>query len=379
MVQHTPSTSSTETTPTFAQKVWITVGVITAVFIALFLLWFALKEILAIFAGILLAVFLHGVSQWLADRSFLSRKASLFLTIAILIILFVVAGIFLIPNVVEQSSQLSDQLSASLSSLETRLSNSSVGNIILEQISGLPTLATGNTTSLLSNASSIFSNTMDAFVRAIIALFVGIYLAYEPNTYINGLLKLFPRSRRAHYHEALNKTGYALRWWLVGRLASMAIVGILSVIGLMLLDVPLAFILGLLAGLLAFIPLIGPTLALFPPLLIAFTDSPQKALYVFLLYMGIQFIESYFLTPLIQRKATSLPPVLLIASQVIWGLFAGLLGVMLAAPLAVTGMVLVKMLYVEDVLHDHTVEYLKDSHQKEDKTRIKGETKVHPF
>lgn len=381
MVQHTSSTSSAETTPTFAYKVWVAVGIITAVFIALFLLWFALKEVLAIFAGILLAVILHGISQWLKDHSLLSRKASLFFTLGILVLLFIIVGIFLIPSVAEQSSQLSEQLGASLSNLETRLSSSSIGQTILGQINGLPSLATENTTSLLSRISTIFSTTMDAFVWFIIALFVGVYLAYEPNTYITGLLQLFPRSRRAHYHEVLNKAGYALRWWWVGSLASMAIVGALSIIGLMLLNIPFAFILGLLAGLLAFIPLIGPTLAFFPPMLIALVDSPQKGLYVFLLFIGIQFIESYFITPVIQRRATALPPVLLIASQVLWGLLAGLSGIMLAAPLTIAGMVLVKMLYVEDVLRDHTVEYLKESRQKEkeDKTKIKGETKICPF
>lgn len=159
----------------------------------------------------------------------------------------------------------------------------------------------------------------------------------------------------------------------------MAIVGVLSIIGLMLLGVPLAFILGLLAGLLAFIPLIGPTLALIPPMLIAFTNSPQQALYVFLLFMGIQFVESYFLTPVIQKRVTALPPVLLIGTQVLLSLFAGILGVMLAAPLAVTGMVWVKMLYVEDILHDHTVAYLDDEpHHAEQQSQISKQTSPHP-
>lgn len=378
MAEHTSIPSIENHAPSFAHKVWVTVGIVTAVFISLFLLWFALKEILALFAGILLAIFLHGISSWLADRSFLSRKTALFLTLVSLTLLLVVGGFLLIPNLAEQSSQLGDQLRTSVTDLEARFTNSNLGQTMLEQIGGLQSV-TGNTSSLISRASTLFSTTLDALVRVVIILFVGFYLAYEPENYINGLLQLLPRSRRSRYHEGLNKAGYALRWWLVGRLASMAIVGALSIIGLMLLGIPLAFILGLLAGLLAFIPLIGPTLALIPPMLIAFTNSPQEALYVFLLFMGIQFVESYFLTPIIQKRVTALPPVLLIGSQVLLSLFAGLLGVMLAAPLAVTGMVLVKMLYVEDVLHDHTVEYLQDSRQPDDLPNISKQTKPHPY
>jgi predicted PurR-regulated permease PerM len=252
------------------------VGIATAVFITLFLLWFALKDVLAIFAGILLAVFLHGISSWLADRSVLSRKAALFLTVALLLFLLLAAIFLLIPNLAEQSDQLGQQLRTSLSDLESRLSNSSVGQILLEQTSGLSSLTalTNDPSSMISRVSTVFSSTLDNFVRVLIVIFVGFYLAYEPETYLNGVLKLVPCSRRVRYRETLIKAGYALRWWLVGRLASMAIVGILSIVGLMLLDVPLAFILGLLAGLLAFIPLLGPTLALLPPMLIALTESP---------------------------------------------------------------------------------------------------------
>lgn len=367
---------------TFAHNVWLTVGIVTAVLITLFLLWTALKEVLAIFAGILLAVFLHGISSWLEKRTFLPRKAALFLTVLTLLLLIVIGSFLIFPSLAEQSSRLGEQLQTSLTTVEATISSSTVGQWILEQTANLQSLAAGDGATIISRASTLFSTTMDALVRVLIVLFVGFYLAYEPQVYINGLLKLFPPSRRNRYREALDKTAYSLRWWLAGRLASMVIVGVLSTIGLMLLGIPLAFILGLLAGLLAFIPLLGPTLALVPPMLIAFTESPQKALYVFILYMGIQFVESYFLTPVIQRRAAALPPVLLIGSQVLMGLFAGLLGVMLAAPLAVTGMVMVKMLYVEDVLHDHSVEYLEDVHRQQEsaasqeKAQMPGATRV---
>jgi predicted PurR-regulated permease PerM len=115
--------------------------------------------------------------------------------------------------------------------------------------------------------------------------------------------------------------------------------------------------------LLAFIPIIGPILALIPPLLIALTLGSQQALYVFLLYIGIQFVETYLITPIIQQKAVALPPVILIMSQVTLALFLGFLGVAVAAPVAALLIVLIKMLYVGDVLGDESPQLLKENPQ----------------
>jgi predicted PurR-regulated permease PerM len=340
----------------FTHRLWLTVGVVTAVFITLFLLWYAIKIILAIFGGILFGVLLNGISSWLSAHTSLSRKISLAITLGLLLILIVGGGWLLIPNITDQVAQLGEQLRAAIGQLQVQLAESEFGQSILDQITNFQ--ATNNPPVIFSRASDIFSSTLNAIAYAAIILFVGIYLAYEPHTYVEGLLKLAPIPRRSRYHEALDETAHSLRWWLVGQFASMLVIGTLTVIGLMIIGVPLAFVLGLLAGLLAFIPIFGPILALSAPMLIAFTDDPQKGLYVMLLYAAIQIVETYILTPLIQKRVTSLPPVLLISSQVLLNFFAGLLGVMMAAPLAVTGMVLVKMLYVEDVLGDHDVEYV---------------------
>ncbi|MCB8988775.1 MAG: AI-2E family transporter [Ardenticatenaceae bacterium] len=212
----------------------------------------------------------------------------------------------------------------------------------------------------MSRVSGVFSRTFGLFLNAVVILFIGLYLAFEPDKYVNGFIKLLPQASRRRAGVVLDEVAYTLRWWLVGRFASMTVIGVLSVIGLLLLGIPLAFILGVVAGLLTFIPIIGPALALIPATLVAFTVSPQKALYVFLLYMGIQVLESYFITPIIQRKAVALPPVLLIMSQVVLGLFLGLTGIAVAAPFAALLLVLTKMLYVQDVLGDDSTKLLKE-------------------
>lgn len=132
----------------------------------------------------------------------------------------------------------------------------------------------------------------------------------------------------------------------------MLMISVVSYLGLLLLDIPLALMLATLAGILTFIPNIGPVISAIPAILLAFTQSPMTALYVFLLYVVIQTIESYLITPLIQQRAVSLPPVLTLSSQVVLGSTLGLLGLILATPLTAAALVLVKLIYVENVLGD---------------------------
>jgi predicted PurR-regulated permease PerM len=186
-------------------------------------------------------------------------------------------------------------------------------------------------------------------------ILLAIYLAIEPNTYLNGFVKLFPVSKRQRTLEVLGTMGETLRQWMLGKFLAMLIIGFATTVGLEIIGVPLALTLGLIAALLTFIPNFGPIIAVTPAILFALVGSPVKALYVLGLYFGIQMVESYLITPLIERETVSLPPVLTIIFQVFMGIFVGGLGLVLASPLLAIILVLVKMVYIEDVLGD-TVE-----------------------
>src|SRR5690606_44568 len=124
------------------------------------------------------------------------------------------------------------------------------------------------------------------------------------------------------------------------QLISMTVVGVLTGAGLWLLGLPLAFILGALAALLAFIPNIGPVLAAVPAVLLALADGPTTVLWVIGIYVGVQAVESYLITPVVQQESVSLPPALTISFQLLMGVLYGILGLALATPLAALGLAL---------------------------------------
>jgi predicted PurR-regulated permease PerM len=205
---------------------------------------------------------------------------------------------------------------------------------------------------LLARAPSMLSTTFGVLTNTIVVVFVGLFAAAEPGPYVNGIVRLVPIPRRDRARAVLQAVGSTMRWWLVGRFIAMGAVFSLTWLGLWWLDVPLAFSLALLAGVLNFIPNVGPILSAVPAGLLALVASPQLALWVLLLYFVVQSIESYVLNPIVDRRTVWLPPVVTLVSQLALAVLFGFLGMALATPLAAVVTVLIKMLYVEDVLGD---------------------------
>jgi predicted PurR-regulated permease PerM len=206
-----------------------------------------------------------------------------------------------------------------------------------------------------------FSMVVEGIASIFIVLFIGIYGAISPHFYIDSAIRLFPTDKRERIREVFRATGHALHWWLVGQIAAMVVVGILTGIGLMIIGIPLALALALIAALFSFIPFLGPVISAVPAVLIAFLKSPTSALYVVIVFILVQTVESYFITPQIQQRAVSFPPAFLISMQILMGVLFGPLGVLMATPATVVVVVVVQMLYIEDTLGD-SVEIVGGQH-----------------
>ncbi|MCD6044010.1 MAG: family transporter, partial [Burkholderiales bacterium] len=182
--------------------------------------------------------------------------------------------------------------------------------------------------------------------------FFAVFMAAQPRMYVDGFLHLVARRKRARVREVLYGIGDVLRRWLVGQSLLAACVAVLTGAGLLALGAPFPYALALLAGLMEFVPYIGPFLAAVPAVLVGFAEGPQVALWVAALFVGIQLVESYILAPLVQHRAVHLPPAAILFAQVLMGAIVGALGVAVATPLAAAVMVALAMLYVEDALGD---------------------------
>jgi predicted PurR-regulated permease PerM len=335
----------------FAGRVLVAVGVGAALLVLLYLVQQLAEGLLIVFAGLLLAVALDALASSVSKRSGLPRRASLTM-ILILAPLLLAASVWLAgPRIADQAERLQQHIPTALDQLKSSLQQIGWLRSLVENSPGLESLLSPGA-GLVGRITGIFSSAIGVVFGCVVILFIGIFVAVEPDIYIDSTLRLVPQSRRERAREVLAKTGEALRWWLVGRLASMVVVGVLTVAGLLVLGIPLAFILGLLAAFLAFVPLIGPVASVFPAALIALLDSPLTALYVIILYIVVQALEGNLITPLIQKEAVSLPPALLIVSQLLMAVMFGWMGVLLSTPLLVTVIVVVQMLYVEDIIGD---------------------------
>ncbi len=315
------------------------------------LFWAAFDVFLLVFAGVLAAVLLNGLSDALASRTRLSYRWAL-----ALVLLAGTAGIigvafWLAPGIAGQVEELKRQLPESIDRLRTQLQNYGWASDLLDSAPSQRELL-DRPSDIFERVTGVFSTTLGVLTNMLIVVFLGLFMAVAPSQYRSGLLHLIPMKRRPRAEEVLDAIGSSLWWWLLAKIGSMMVVGILTWLGLWALNIPLALTLALLAAVLTFIPNIGPLLSALPAVLLALMQGPATALWVALLFIAIQTVESYLISPVFQQRAVSLPPALVIAAQILMGILAGVVGLIVATPLLALITVLVKELYIKDVLGD---------------------------
>lgn len=338
----------------FAYRVLIAVGILAAVAVLLMLLWQSTQVILLIFAGMLVAVFLRAVAERISRHTPLSDNLALGLLLLLIVAAFALALWLLMPSLQHQYDEIAQQMPQTIDLLRARLAQFPAGQWILDRMPDQPLSFDNPNSNVFGRITGFFSSFLGNVINVAIVLAAGVFFAFDPKLYYEGAIKLFPPDRQRRVREVFDTLGSNLRRWIVGRIVVMAINGGLTALGLWLLGVPLAIPLGIIAGLFNFIPNIGPFVGAVPAVLIAFTQSPTQALYTTILYLIIQSLEGFALSPLVQQKAVELPPVLIIAAQLLLGILFGFLGVLLAVPIMLTAFVLVRMLYIQDLLGNET-------------------------
>ncbi len=302
---------------------------------------------LVIFAGILLAVLISASGSWIARSLGLSRGIGIGVFLLVTIVGLVGFITAFVPAILEQTNEFVEQAPAAFEALR-------------ERVAGLPwldrMLAGASASSLFSGESGAMAagavgSTFTGLGNFVIVLFIGLFGALGFDVYRRGALSLLAPSLRARGGEVMDKVGETVRSWLLAKLISMVVVGVLTGVGLWAIGVPLALLLGFISGLLAFIPNLGPVIAAAPAMLLAVPEGGHSVLLVVAVFVVVQSLESYVLTPLLQQRTVSLPPALVIAAQLLMGMLFGLMGLLLATPVAAVTMTLINAIYVDDYLN----------------------------
>lgn len=329
---------------------------LVAFLIGLLLLWKIRFVVLLTFTAIALATVLNRGVRWLTK---LGLKRGLAITLTLFFLLGAAAATvaLILPPFVRQVSQWIDQIP----------SEAARTSIWLDQIRGrlpaefseqfqqldtfiqdIPIVAR----TLFNNFFVFFSGTLSVVVNALFVLVVTIMLLSNPKSYRRAFILVFPQFYRHRIQDILDQCEKSLVGWGVGILFNMLVITSLSFVGLTLISVPLPIGNAFIAGVLTFVPNVGPIISVIPPALLGLLDAPWKGLAVVGLYILIQQIESNFLTPLVMKHQVALLPAITLVAQLICGVLFGLLGLFLALPMVVTGKVVVQELLIKDIMNN---------------------------
>ncbi|MCO6429886.1 MAG: AI-2E family transporter [Deltaproteobacteria bacterium] len=314
---------------------------VTGTFLLLFLLWTASWVFFLAFASILFAIYLKGLAYLISGISAVSRKRSLYLAIALTASAAALLLWSLMPDLSWQIPRLRSDLATALNWLEKRIAEFPIlKGVVVE----------GSAGDYLSRAVprllSFGYTLLGGVAGALLVIVIGTYLALQPELYCAGFIALLPATERDRATRLLERLASTLQWWLIGRISAMIAVGLLTWLSLAAIGIPFSLSLGLLAAVLGWIPNFGPFIAAAPSVLLALQQSSSKALWVGVIYIIIQTVESFLITPAIQQRAVAVPPALLITAQLMLGAVYGVLGLLFATPLLAVTLVLVREVYL---------------------------------
>jgi predicted PurR-regulated permease PerM len=351
------------------------IGVVAFTALVLFA-WYFAATLFLIFAGVLLGVALNAMTNLLGHVVRLSH--SLRLTIVCLVLAGLLSGVIFLggATIAQQATALSDTIKSQLVSVKSFLERNGIDTSYFElgnpatatAASATPaapgTAATPSTApthnlpsagALASSGGAIVSQTLKLLLGTVsavgnffIVLFLGLTFAAQPGVYRSGLLYMAPAQHRARATVIIDRISETLERWLIAQILTMAAVFLVTWIGLALIGIQGSFILGIQAGLLTFIPTVGALIGGLIVVLASLASGWVAAASAFVLFLGIHALESYILTPMLQRQALDIPPATLFAIQILLGVVFGIWGISLALPLMAIVKVLIDHFKADD-------------------------------
>jgi predicted PurR-regulated permease PerM len=339
--------------------------------------WLVRDILLLTLSAVIFALLLTTPVRFLM-RFGLRRSMAVLLTVLLVLIVLILGTALLLPALIDQFKQLVIVLqraldpgtytlaiptldSYQLTIILRRAAQSNSLGINLDFLRGtnISALTQQLSSQLLSTITNLPSQVFpfvgslaSVLLSVLVILFMGLYFVGDPEVYVSGTIRLFPKPYRNRAREVAGKLEVALRNYLQAQVLLMLLTGVSTSIMLALLGIPLPGALGTITGLLSFIPNFGPLISLGPILAVVLLNEPSKLLTVIAVYYGFQLIFNQLLAPLLVGQEINLPPVVVLLAQIIAGVFFGFLGLLLSVPLAAVATVLVREIYIRDILGD---------------------------
>nr|WP_249129446.1 MULTISPECIES: AI-2E family transporter [Bradyrhizobium] len=326
--------------------------------------WYFATTLLLIFTGMLLGVGLNALTNALGRRLHLPHAVRLAIVCTLLAAMLGGVAYLGGATIADQASLLSKTIRSQITNVRSFLENHGIDTSVFDLGNAAPAASTdtgptpasspgshgglSGAGALASSGGAIVSQTFKLLLGTIsavgnifIVLFLGLAFAAQPSVYHDGLLFLAPARHRTRVTLIIDRIGETLERWLIAQIIVMLAVGVVTWIGLAVIGIPGSFILGIQAGLLAFIPTVGAIIAGVVVVLASLASGWIPALSAFLLFMGVHAMESYVLTPILQRQALDIPPATLFAFQILLGVVFGIWGLALALPLVAIAKVMI--------------------------------------
>lgn len=295
--------------------------------------WYLSAALLLIVGGLVFAAFLDLVGRWIAKL----WDAPRWLRLAIVVILFfgLIGGLIALAGMqlAEQAGELSRTLDHQIRQLSFLLERFGITSIAGNERGGPLAGIAQHLIGSFGELTQALGTAVAALGSFFLVVVLGIYIAGEPRMYERGVEWLTPRRSRAATAELLDKLAETLRKWTLGRMIAMLFEGVFTTVALLVAGVPLAPLLGLIAGVLAFIPNVGAFISGSLIVLVGFSVSTDTGIAALVVYFVLQFVEGNFITPLVERRVVDIAPAVTLAAQLLFGVMFGLLGVALAVPI----------------------------------------------
>ncbi len=332
------------------RTVYAGVGLAFALLLAVYFVYQIRAVMLVLLLTLLFSIIISRPVDYLARKG-LSRVWGTLIVLGILVFALTLVVLALAPIVQDQALQLAEDAPVFLSQVQGLVENMR-GRFGLEIVlPDLQQLLDAARSFLSGGAFSTFvsvgASVANVLSFGFVVLVSTIFAVAQPEPLVNGFVALYPAGWRERVREILNEMYWNVQRWFLGQLVSMAVIGMLFTVALFVIGIPFALLLGILSGLLAFIPFVGPAISVIPPILLALADDPVKALWVILAYAGVQFVEGNIVQPLVMSRVVSLHPVIIVFALLIMGTLFGFVGVLIAIPLVAALHILVHELWVK--------------------------------